>query len=74
MEDQTESNKNAKYKTVIASLQELNLTDVALFLQRKYVDGNYKNEIKRRGTSSTDNSDCSSFDSSDDDSMRSVPL
>lgn len=62
------------YKTLIASLRDLQLDDMADHLQRNIIDGNQpcNNGGERSETPTTENSDCISLETSDDDSSRFV--
>lgn len=58
------------YKHLIAKLKDSQLDDVAEHLQRNIIDGNCNNEEERSETPTTENSDCNSLETSNDDSSR----
>lgn len=60
------------YLNLISTLRGLNLNDVADDIQVNLIDAEVKNKVERSESLSTENSDCITIDTSEDDSSRSV--
>lgn len=74
MEDQVTLDLNT-YEKLVEKLHEFKLDDMVDYLQKNVIDPGKNNDTTLRTVSpSTDNSDCITLDTSDDDSSRFVRI